>query len=243
MYCLRKFEGERSKCILPPLSVGSEQEAVWIDEFGLLEASVKPFTRVCSRHFRNGDPANGPDKTLGARFASPKKRGTSRAQRATKRALSSQLQSLHSQQPSQHPLPATQLNTPDSANDIDDDLIDHQITAAVGEPLRTDYEVHEFFSEDPSEVAEVSAQIRDKPTSHNIPEPVGTFISVALTARIEVLEAENQRLHKSINASKDKPCLRIEHIAGDDKLVRLYTGFISYMILINFFHFFGTSCE
>ena len=59
------------------------KKQLWIEEFGLLEASVKPITRVCSRHFRNGDPANGPDKTLGARFASPKKRGTSRAQRAT----------------------------------------------------------------------------------------------------------------------------------------------------------------
>lgn len=36
---------------------------------------------------------------------------------------------------------------------------------------------------------------------------VDTLISVALTARIEMLEAENQRLQKSINASNDKPCL------------------------------------
>ena len=49
------------------------KKQLWIDEFGLLEASVKPFTRVCSRPFRNGDPANGPDKTMGSRFASPKK--------------------------------------------------------------------------------------------------------------------------------------------------------------------------
>ena len=60
---------------------------------------------------------------------------------------------------------------------------------------------------------------------------------MALTARIEMLEAENHRLHKSISASKDKPCLRIEHIAGDDKLVRPYTRFISYMVLIKFFTF------
>jgi len=59
------------------------KKRLWIEEFGLLEADVKPFTRVCSRHFRNGDPVNGPDKTLGIRFASPKKGGTSRAQRAT----------------------------------------------------------------------------------------------------------------------------------------------------------------
>ena len=113
-------------------------------------------------------------------------------------------------------------------------IIDHQITAAVGEPLRTDYEVHELFSEDPSEVTESPAQISNNPTLYNIPEPVDSLISMALTAGIEIFESENQRLHKSINASKDRPCLRIEHIAGDYKLVRLYTGFISYMVLIIF---------
>ena len=55
------------------------KKQLWIQEFGLLEGTVKPFSRVCSRHFRNGDPNNGPDKTLGARFASPKKRGTPRS--------------------------------------------------------------------------------------------------------------------------------------------------------------------
>ena len=59
---------------------------------------------------------------------------------------------------------SSQLNTPNTENDFDDDLIDHQITAAVGEQLRTDYEVHEFFSEDPSEVTEEPSQVRDKPT-------------------------------------------------------------------------------
>ena len=104
---------------------------------------------------------------MGARFASSKKQGTSRAQKATKRALSSQLQSLYSQQPSQQPSqhsssatsPATQLNSPDSENNCDDHIIDYQITAAVGESLRTDYEVHELFSEDPSEVTEATAQV------------------------------------------------------------------------------------
>ena len=62
---------------------------------------------------------------------------------------------------------------------------------------------------------------------------------MALTACIEMLEAENRRLHKSTDALKLKPCLRIEHIAHDDKLVKLYTGFISYMVLINFFTFLG----
>ena len=38
---------------------------------------------------------------------------------------------------------------------------------------------------------------------------------------------------------KLKPYLQIAHIAHDDKLVRLYTGFTSYMVHINFFTFLG----
>ena len=104
----------------------------WIEEFRLIEGSVKTFSRVCSRHFRNGDPANGPHKTLGARFASPKKRGTSRLKRATKRALSSQLQALHSIQPSLNPSSSTTFI--ENEEDEHSDSIDNRITAAIGEP-------------------------------------------------------------------------------------------------------------
>ena len=105
---------------------------LWIEEFGLIEGSVKTFSRVCSRHFRNGDPVNGPDKTLGTRFASPKKRGTSRLKRATKRALSSQLQALHSIQPSLNPSSSTTFI--ENEEDEHSDSIDNRITAAIGEP-------------------------------------------------------------------------------------------------------------
>lgn len=54
----------------------------WCKAFGLREGAVKAYSRVCSRHFRDGIVANGPEKTLGKRFASPKKRWTARSQRA-----------------------------------------------------------------------------------------------------------------------------------------------------------------
>ena len=34
-------------------------------EFGLVINRIKRFTYVCSRHFRNGDISNGPNKQLG----------------------------------------------------------------------------------------------------------------------------------------------------------------------------------
>ena len=216
------------------------KKQLWIAEFGLLEESVKPFSRVCSRHFRNGDPSNGPDKTLGARFASPKKRETSRSRRAIKRALSTQLQTLHSKQPS--PGPSSSNAAIEASQSEYDSLMDTQITAAVGEPLRTDYEVHELFSEETAQLQDTTMYVSSREVGDNEGENssgVNTLISVALTARIEMLEAENKRLQKSIESSKIKPCLRIEHIAHDDKLVKLYTGFISYMVFINFFNFLG----
>ena len=46
------------------------KEQLWTEEFGLVEGSIKPFSRV-QQTFRNGDPTSSPEKTLGTRFASP----------------------------------------------------------------------------------------------------------------------------------------------------------------------------
>ena len=54
-------------------------------------------------------------------------------------------------------------------------------------------------------------------------------VNTALMAHIE------QKL-----ASKPKPCLRISH---DVKLVLLYMGFISYMVLISFYKFLGPAVD
>ena len=73
--------------------------------------------------FTNGDPTSSPEKTLGTRFASPKKQGTSRLKRATKRALSSQLHTLHLMQPLMNPSSSTAAI--ESEEDEDSDLIDN----------------------------------------------------------------------------------------------------------------------
>ena len=107
--------------------------------------------------------------------------------------------------------------------------------------------MHELFSEDTGETTAQdksmdvnTGEVDDNRGDNSVKTcEVNTLVSVALTARVEMLEAENRRLHKSTDPSKIKPCLQIENIAHDDKLVRLYTGFISYMVLINFFTFLG----
>ena len=148
-----------------------------------------------------GDPANIPDRTLAARFASPIKRGTSRLKRDTKRVLSSPMQALHSIQPSLNPSSSTACIK--NEGDEHTDWIDNQITAAIGNPLKMDYEVHELFSEDTGETTTQdksmdvnTGEVDDNRGDNSVRTcEVNTLVDVALTARIEMLEAENRRLH------------------------------------------------
>ena len=104
--------------------------------------------------------------------------------------------------------------TPGSTTDEDPML------AAIGEPLLSDYSVHELPSQED-----------DKPS--------GT----ALAARVEYLEAETKQLRSHINADTEQAPLlfRIEQIADNDSLVKFYTGFASYALFLMFFEFLGPS--
>lgn len=67
-----------------------------------------------------------------------------------------------------------------------------------------------------------------------------TLLSHALLSRIELLESENVQL-KSL--AKEKSNFRIEHIEYNDKLVSVYTGFVSFMVFTAFFEFLGPVVE
>ena len=56
--------------------------ARWIANLQLGADAVKPYSRLCSRHFPGGDPSKEPQLNLGKRFASPRKRDHPRARRA-----------------------------------------------------------------------------------------------------------------------------------------------------------------
>ena len=66
------------------------------------------------------------------------------------------------------------------------------------------------------------------------------LVDRALLARIEMLEAENSRLQKK-KSEKHKFC--IEDIEHYDKLVRFYTGFVSYALFLAFFEFLGPAVD
>jgi len=98
-------------------------------------------------------------------------------------------------------------------------------TAVIGEQLLTsNYEVYDLPS---PEQEEASGHIEQNPT-----------ITAALLARIEFLEAENERL-KASQLARPRQHLQIKDIQHDDKLIRLFTGFASYTMFSIFFNFLG----
>ena len=72
------------------------KRSLWLRVFELYPEAVKPHHRVCSRHFFNGDPKNGPQPHIGRRFASPVKKGSDRSARAIGRQQVRKIQELQS---------------------------------------------------------------------------------------------------------------------------------------------------
>ena len=81
-----------------------------------------------------------------------------------------------------------------------------------------------------------------QPSSSNVDQErrgdLELTVSAALIARIESLEQENAGLKRSLEVSCNKP-FRLEDIAHSDQLIRCYTGFLSYVVLMAFFDFLG----
>ena len=61
---------------------------------------------------------------------------------------------------------------------------------------------------------------------------------LVLLARIEYLESENARLKKESLPTTTH--FRIEQVKHDDRMVRFYTGFVTYHIFLAFFNSLGT---
>ena len=70
---------------------------------------------------------------------------------------------------------------------------------------------------------------------HQVPKSSEVLVDTALLARIEALEAENTRL----KTQSKQTHFRIEDIQDNDKLIRFYTGFVSFVVFLAFFEFLG----
>ena len=173
-----------------------QKKAVWLQALDLNVDVLTLNSRVCSRHFPEGDPKKVPSLTLGKRFASPKKLGP-RAKRARDRDEQRQLRE-HSMTPASEAACSSRSVTPAPP------------PAAPTPPL------------------------------HELSNSSEVLVNTALLSRIEVLEAENARLKTQQKISKH---FRIEAIQHNDKLVRFYTGFVSFMVFLAFFDFLGPVVE
>ena len=197
----------------------------WIEALGLQDFVIKGHHRVCSRHFPNADIRNDPQLTLGKRFASPKKQWTGRGKRAKKReehrrdaATALQLSPFSSRSP-----------TPTASTSVTATPLPEPMITSIGEPLQSDYQMHELPPGDGGQEA-----------SRPCPDSDEVVVNTALLARIEALESQNRVLTEKLQVAMDqKSVFGIDSIAGNDKLVHLYTGFPSYDNLLAFFEFLG----
>ena len=196
-----------------------KRRASWLKAFGVDDSQLKSQSRVCCRHFRDGDSKKEPLVSLGKRFAAPIKGKHARAKRAKTRDSTKDLADLRSSRS-----PAC-LSRPVTPSETSPGTISHMVPliASVGEQCETNYHVHEL----PSGSGDTRVTTSQK-------EEV--LVNTALVSRIEVLEAENNRLRASLN---QRHYFMIVDIQDNDHLVRFYTGFGSYVILMAFFEFLG----
>ena len=152
---------------------------------------------------------------IGKTFLSPKKIFEDRGKRAFKRSSTSRLplsKSKRSATISPSPIDGA---TPCSSTTDDDQR--SLLTSSVGEPLLSDYSVHELAGYE---------------------DTCDSLVNTACTTRIEFLENESRYLN-SLLLSKKADFSRIEQICHNDSLVRFYTGFASYEILLLLVEFLG----
>ena len=209
-----------------------DRKKLWLEAIGMTEDDITMHSRICSLHFWNGDPHQVPSLCLGNRFISPKKKGTARAKRAEKRSrLSFSSPELSCVQPVQRKV---RTSTP-ATSELSDDTA---LSASIGEPLLSDYSVHELPGVSESTSDGTGSSARDLPGASESASDRMTNIVVnsALLARVEALEAENIKLQKQLI----KPVhFRLENIVGDDQALRFYTGFESLEVFLAVFEFLG----
>ena len=117
------------------------------------------------------------------------------------------------------------------------------LVAQTGEQLETEYQLHELPTDDSFSITSVDTATVLSSTLTSV-SAAGTSAQVlvekALLSRIEFLEAENKDLKLKLS-KPEKKTFSVEGVAGNDDLVRLYTGFTTYSVFLAFYEFLGPS--
>ena len=199
-----------------------ERREQWLAALNIKDDDLTNNSRICSRHFLHGDQGSIPVVNLGKSFISPKKPHTERARRAIKRAA--ERSAFQSPPPSAcKRLATTPSACASSVVSTTDDETPSQVS--IGEPLLSDYSVFELPSTGDCEIDDNAHESE-----------------TALSARVELLESQLKSL-SSLHGQTKASCryFRIESISDSDSLIKFYTGFSSFPVLLYFFEFLGTS--
>ena len=234
VFCGR-IKGKNDKVSMFRFPADEAKRDNWLKALSLSLDEISANTRICSRHFLNGDPSSTPSPDLGKRFASPKKPYLPRSTRAAKRSKSMSVpqksKRCHTTSTpcSSHESSVTESyethETSDTGNarrsttPADKDVLS-PLSVSAGEQYFTDYNIHELPSCDDSETS------------------ARTESEVYVKARAEYLETQQKM--KQLDKKPDHH-FRIEQIAEKDDLIQFYTGFASYQLLLKFFNFLGPS--
>ena len=105
--------------------------------------------------------------------------------------------------------------------------------------LFSDYNVHELPDLSEESCLESCTSSGDVSSQH-LNDRQAMVVNTALVARIESLEKEKQAL---VVATKKCKYFSLDDIAHNDSLVRFYTGFHSYEVLLSFYEFLGPSVD
>lgn len=140
-----------------------EKRPVWLQVFQMDESDLKPYSRVCSRQFPDGDTKKEPEANLGKRFASPKKRDHLRVKRAKRRDSEKELAELRLKSPTLSP----------------------STSRSVTPTVQISTSATESGCSTPTTVPE-NEKAEPQPLSNT-----EVLVNTALLARVEALEAEN----------------------------------------------------
>ena len=106
------------------------------------------------------------------------------------------------------------------------------LTTAIGEQFDSDHHVHKLSSD--------SYDSSEPSTSFQSHDNTNVVVNRALLSQVEFLQSENQRLKKELQKTIETlQHFRVENIKYNDKLVRFYTGFASFMVFSACFRFLG----
>ena len=210
----------------------------WLKALELKDDDIGSHHRVCSRHFPEGDAkSHDPQLNLGKRFASPKKRWTGRAKRAKRREVARNLFSGGSHSRTS----GTDDPSPESISTNDSKVEKHPLMVAeVGEQLKTDYQLYKLLTDNSLSTSTSSGALSSPFFSVSVSDnSTQVLVDRVLLSRIELLEAEKKQLWSKL--SKMSRTMSVEDVAGNDDLVKLYTGFTTYSVFIAFYEFLGPS--